>query len=138
MSETGTTSAESIAVDLVDWLDAWNDHDVERTLSFYTDDLEYQDPSTGGPLNGLPALEECLRKTWQAIPDLAFTARRLIVQGDWIAAEWFASGTAKGEYGGLPATGRRFDKVEGVDIAQTRGDKIAVDRAYFDLSILTK
>lgn len=138
MSTATSTTSQSYAVDLVGWLAAWNDHDADGVITYYTDDVEYQDPATDGALHGKDALRSHLKAMWKAFPDLTFEARTLIAKPDGFAAEWYASCTHAEEFAGLPGTGKRFEKRVGVDVCQVRDGKIAIDRAYFDLAVLAE
>ena len=68
--------AESFAVE---WIEAWNAHDLDRVLAHYTDDVEMSSPYvarfTGESSGGLSGKQQ-LRLYWQTalqkIPDLHF------------------------------------------------------------------
>lgn len=62
-----------------DWVDSWNQHDLVRILSHYTDDFEMTSPViikiTGEPsgrLKGKDAVGAYWAKALQLIPDLHF------------------------------------------------------------------
>jgi len=62
-----------------DWLSAWNDHDLERILSHYDDEVELISPVTlkllnngDGVVRGKAALREYFRRGLQAYPNLHF------------------------------------------------------------------
>jgi predicted ester cyclase len=47
-----------------------------------------------------------LRGWIEAFPDFRWELRHLLVDGDWIAAHFLASGTHRGTFRGVAATGR--------------------------------
>jgi aspartyl-tRNA synthetase len=47
-----------------------------------------------------------LREWIEAFPDLRWELRHLLVDGDWIAGHFRVSGTHRGTFRGVPATGR--------------------------------
>ena len=64
----------------VDWIAAWNAHDIERILSHYTDDVRLSSPfvtSIAGVETGVVAGKSALSIYWQKalamLPDLHFT-----------------------------------------------------------------
>lgn len=72
--------AETFAVD---WIDAWNSHDLERILSHYTDDFEMSSPvivqvmgEPSGVLRGKQKIRAYWAKALERSPNLHF---------EWIA-----------------------------------------------------
>ncbi|MBI5559564.1 MAG: nuclear transport factor 2 family protein [Deltaproteobacteria bacterium] len=62
-----------------DWIDAWNNHDLDRILSHYIDDFEMSSPviikmagEPSGTLKGKEAVGSYWAKALQLIPDLHF------------------------------------------------------------------
>jgi len=62
-----------------DWIDSWNNHDLQRILSHYTDDFEMTSPviiqlanEPSGTLKGKTAVADYWAKALQLIPDLHF------------------------------------------------------------------
>jgi len=62
-----------------DWIDSWNQHDLGRILSHYTDDFEMSSPvivemvgEPSGTLKGKKAVGAYWAKALQLIPDLHF------------------------------------------------------------------
>ena len=63
-----------------DWIAAWNSHDLDRVLAFYTDDFEMSSPlivrvmsEPSGTLSGKPAIRAYWEKAMSLVPDLHFT-----------------------------------------------------------------
>ncbi|HEY2258085.1 MAG TPA: nuclear transport factor 2 family protein [Solirubrobacteraceae bacterium] len=62
-----------------DWIAAWNDHDLDRVLSHYRDDVVFTSPfavlhaeARDGVVLGRPALRRYFQRALQAYPDLHF------------------------------------------------------------------
>ena len=62
-----------------DWIDAWNQHDLDRVLSHYTDDFEMSSPviikvagEPSGTLKGKAAVAAYWAKALQLVPNLHF------------------------------------------------------------------
>lgn len=59
-----------------------------------------------------------------AFPDLTFTIEDHIAEGDRVVTRWSAVGTHKGDFQGIPATGKRV-QISGTDIDRIENGKIA-------------
>lgn len=62
-----------------DWIDSWNNHDLERILSHYTDDFEMTSPfialimkQSNGTLKGKEQIRNYWQKSLEKFPDLHF------------------------------------------------------------------
>jgi predicted ester cyclase len=71
-------------------------------------DLHYEDPLSGGPLEGLDALGDHAARLWHAFPDVVVErAGERLTDGRYVAAPCRLVGTHRGELPRLPATGRQ-------------------------------
>jgi predicted ester cyclase len=59
-----------------------------------------------------------------AFPDFAMEIVELIAEGDKVVAHFRCSGTHRGEWLGVPPTGRRFEKVDEVYIFEIRDGRL--------------
>jgi steroid delta-isomerase-like uncharacterized protein len=60
----------------------------------------------------------------QGFPDVRSTIEDLIAEGDTVAARWIAHATHKGEYMGIPPTGKAVE-FTGISVYRIEGGKIA-------------
>jgi steroid delta-isomerase-like uncharacterized protein len=60
------------------------------------------------------------------------------VAGSWGVMEWVMSGTHKGDFPGLPATGKRFADVRGTTVVELEGGKIRRNSDYWDAATFMK
>ena len=60
-----------------------------------------------------------------AFPDFEMEIVELIAEGDAVVAHFRCSGTHRGEWLGVPATGRRFDGVDEIYIFRVEDGKLA-------------
>jgi predicted ester cyclase len=107
-----------------------------------TEDIVWEDPALTEPARGIPAVQEFMRTSFQAFPDLHFSAPdppHLTMTGDLIAWAWSMEGTMKGTIDppGFAPTGRRM-RVEGVDLWRMRDERIAGYRAFYDVMDLAR
>jgi len=108
-----------------DFLSAWNEQDVEKTLACYTEDCVYVDPNTRGPVVGHEALRRYLTRLfgqWK----MHWSRRELfpLADGNGSAFLWHAQLT--------PASGGRTVEIDGMDLALVRGGKLCRNEVYFD------
>jgi steroid delta-isomerase-like uncharacterized protein len=85
------------------YLAACNAHAFDRLSAFVAEDVWVNDQ-----LQGLPAYAAGLREVVRAFPDYHWELRGLLVDGDSIAAHFTDTGTHRGEFLGVPATGRKI------------------------------
>lgn len=87
----------------------------------------------------ITAPEELEREVWvgrlagvrAAVPDIRFTIRDVLVEGDRAAAWWEATGTHTAEGLGMPPTGRSFS-IAGMGIATVRDGRLAHIKEIWD------
>jgi ketosteroid isomerase-like protein len=73
----------------VEWIDAWNRHDLDAILAHYADDFEMRSPliaqfagEPSGRLSGKPAVGAYWATALQRMPDLRFTLLDVLVGVD--------------------------------------------------------
>lgn len=69
--------------------------------------------------------------TYTAFPDLQWTIKELIAEGDRVAALVLIEGTHLGEYLGAAGTGRRV-RIYSVDVARVQDDQFIEHRGVLD------
>ena len=121
-------SADLLRLWFEDYLDAVNRHDLAAIRRFVAAGVRRQGRPRGADA-WLADVEDLLR----AFPDVQFKRIHVLVEGDRVAAHLRARGTHRGEFLGVPATGRHvnwaefsFYRVLGEQIAEYAG---TVDRA---------
>jgi predicted ester cyclase len=67
-----------------------------------------------------------------AFPDFEMEIVDLIAEGDKVVGHFRCSGTHLGDWLGLPATGRRFEKVDEIYIFAVRGGRLVSARGVED------
>jgi steroid delta-isomerase-like uncharacterized protein len=112
---------------------AWNSHNIDQVLVFYSPDYEGEDVGLAQPQRGLDGLAKMLSRYWQAFPDLRFTEDERIIQDDRVAQVWTAQGTHLGRIMNIPPTHRRVF-VHGTSILQIRDSKVLRARYIWDVA----
>jgi len=114
-----------------------NKDQIDSAGQFFWEDMVEQVPLPGqGP--GLGGLKDALRGMRAAFPDMHWTVEEQIAEGDKVATRFEWTGTHRGEFLGVPATGRAV-KVWGVVIDRLEGGKIKDTRIIMDsLGLMTQ
>ena len=120
------------------YLDAWNSCDTDAMAQLITEDIEWADPALPEPARGVPAVQEFMRASSRAFPDLRFgepDPPALAVTGDVVLWGWCMEGTHRGALDppGFAPTGRAM-RVDGFDQWTMRDGRIARYRAFYDMN----
>ena len=103
---------------------AWNSQDMDKLVTFYTDDCIKEDLAVGVATRGKKELKALTSGAFAAMPDLKTELKSSFNSGDWAATEWIMSGTYSNNFPGIPpATGKSFS-VRGATIMELRNGKI--------------
>jgi steroid delta-isomerase-like uncharacterized protein len=103
-----------------------NDRDLDAAGDYVAEDVVEQVPFPGqGP--GLAGLKDVLRGLFAAFPDMHWTIDEQIAETEKVLTRFTWTGTHKGEFFGVPASGRTvsvwgmvIDRIENGRISQTR------------------
>jgi len=117
-----------------DYMAAWNSHDMERILSFFTDDLVYEDVALGKVIRGKKELKDFISSMLVDFPDFRFEVKSGFNTIDRSAGEWVMTGTfAHSSTPGVLATGKSFS-LRGASIMEFRGGKISRNTDYWNMA----
>jgi steroid delta-isomerase-like uncharacterized protein len=84
------------------YLEHCNEHDFDGMASFYTSTIKVNDV----PMDPATVAAQFAR-LFSAFPDWHWEIRNLVVDGDYIAGHFAVTGTHRGPFQGIEATGRR-------------------------------
>jgi steroid delta-isomerase-like uncharacterized protein len=105
------------------WLEAWNTNDLDAAEGLLQDDYVRHDanlPDIVGP----QAERQFVATALAAFPDLRFEAQHLVAEDDLVMGRLRVQGTHRGEFMGVPASGRRLD-IQTVETFRLLDGKIA-------------
>jgi steroid delta-isomerase-like uncharacterized protein len=110
---------------------------IESAAQYVWEDVVEQVPLPGqGP--GLDGLKEILRAMRTGFPDIVFSITEQIAEGNKVASRFEWTGTHKGEFLGIPATGRPVN-VWGIVIDHLENGRIKDTRIIMDtLGLMTQ
>jgi steroid delta-isomerase-like uncharacterized protein len=89
-----------------DALAAWNRGDTDAIVANVAEDVIWRDVALGMPLHGRDALLDAARKYMKAFPDMRIEETSSTLAVPRLAQELTISGTHRGEFLGIPPTGR--------------------------------
>jgi steroid delta-isomerase-like uncharacterized protein len=112
---------------------AWNSHDIENVLSFYSPEYIADDIGQASLLRGHKGLREMLETYWRAFPDLEFAVTDMVIERSRVATAWVAAGTHQGTIMNIPPTGHKVE-VRGVSIIDIEDGLIVRGQYIWDLA----
>ncbi len=81
------------------YLQRCNEHRFDELGEFVADEVN-------GPEEGLKNYVDGLHAVVEGFPDYQWDLQRLLIDGDWLAARLYGTGTHTGPFRGIAATGR--------------------------------
>jgi steroid delta-isomerase-like uncharacterized protein len=120
--------------ELIDgWQAAWSGKDPAAFGEVCAAGIQYEDPLTDAPLEGIGALSAHAARLWAGFPDARMerTGERL-TDGKFLAAPCKVLGTHRAPLEGLPAT-NRFVVVHCVFYCELQHDLLLRVRAFYDV-----
>ena len=112
---------------------AWNSHDIEQVLCFYSSRYVAEDVGQAFLLRGHEGVRAMLENYWQAFPDLEFTVTDTVIQDSRMTIVWMAEGTHEGTIMNIPPTGHRV-AVRGVSIIDVEDGLVVRGQYIWDLA----
>jgi steroid delta-isomerase-like uncharacterized protein len=124
---------EDIAALMAGRDEAWRRGDVEAlTLTHAEDGVSFSPMQ--GRLDGRDRIGAVYQDWFTAFPGLTFTTESLLIDDHRVAQFFTISGTHQGPFGGVPATGRKF-QITGAWLFSLREDGLIVeDRRVYDVT----
>ena len=98
------------------WIEAYNQRDLEAEANLLAPGFVAHVPDAPAPLDleGLESWRQFTAPFTEAFPDLRLTIQDIAAEGDTVAARVVFEGTHRGEFQGLPPTGKQvaFSSIE--------------------------
>jgi len=103
-------------------VDIYNGHDIARFDALLTDDCVLV--RNGESAVGRDAVKKVLARLYAAFPDIIYGVEEALLADNRIVMRWTGTGTHRGEYLGIPPTGRSI-RYEGITLFERTGDRIS-------------
>ena len=109
-----------------------NQKKIEFLKDIYDENYLFTDLLSGGTNQGIKQLYDFLPYMFKAVPDIHFTVDIIVAENDMVVAECTATGTQKGEFFDIPASGNKFD-VKEIFIYTLKDGKIIANKGMLNL-----
>ena len=113
------------------WIQAFNERDWATEAACRTADYVAHMSGIPMPLDAA-GWEAFLQAFSTALPDAQIAVDGSLAERDLVASRWTITGTHRGEFQGVPPTGRQVT-MSGIDISRVVNGKVAEHWAQFDL-----
>jgi steroid delta-isomerase-like uncharacterized protein len=112
---------------------AWRHLDAETLVADYAEDAVVESPLAGGTTSGRDQIRQVFQTYFVAFPDLGMDVQEVLVDDQRAAVMANFSGTDRGGFMGMPATGRRVT-IPVVFLYEFKDGKIVRDRRVYDFT----
>lgn len=109
--------------------EVWNEGRPELIDELFADDFVWH--SNDGPPMDREAWRQFVGVYMNAFPDVHFTTKTVIAEGDLVLHDWRVTGTQTGELMGIPATGRAID-IGGASIYRVHDGRMVEGWSLYD------
>ncbi len=127
-----TVSIEQNKAAVLRFFDEFNRQNRSAFSEILTPDYTLDFPGGPGTAHGIPELLEAAAGFISTFPDLHFTVKNIIAEGDHVATYWTMRATQKGPLGPVPGTNKQIE-MTGTSYMRLRDGKICEDRVRADL-----
>ena len=110
---------------------AFNKHDLEKFLSFHTDDVVTESVPDGSVIKGKDALRDYLNGYYTGFSDFKMAMTSCVISGNRQYEEYIATGTHTGAFQGIPASGNKIS-LRGILVRELKRGKTSRVINYFD------
>ena len=112
-------------------MESENTHDFDVTLATFADHPRYEIVPTGEVYDGADEVSRYYQETRTAFPDQRNELIALHHADDGVIVEFRLRGTHKGEFRGVPPTGKSFE-CRMAAFFLFEGERLVNERVYFD------
>ena len=117
------------------WIESLNRGDVSAAEATFAPDCVFHITGVAEPLRGIGPWKDLVAGFLAAFPDMHFTMKDQLVQGDLVAFRWTATGTHTGPLGAAPPTGKSI-VVDGLIMDRVAGSKVLERWEQWDQSVM--
>jgi steroid delta-isomerase-like uncharacterized protein len=109
----------------------WKKGNIDFIDEVYAQNCSVHDPFF--PSHGVAEMKAQARQMRSAVADMHMEVHEVLADGDMTAARYTMGGTPRGEFQGLPATGKSFVST-GVMLDKWEGDRIVEEWNSYDMA----
>ena len=112
-------------------IELWNTGNPEVAKKLYSDNAQRTDPNQASGARGSQEISRYVAEVRAEFPDLKLQVNEKVHEGNLLVTHWTCTGTHRGDFQGIPATGKRVN-ISGVAFARIENGKVTDERTYFD------
>ncbi|HEX4732823.1 MAG TPA: ester cyclase [Thermoleophilaceae bacterium] len=116
-------------------MESENSHEFDVTLATFADQPRYEIVATGEIYDGAEEVDRYYQETRAAFPDRRNELIALHHSDDAVVAEFWLRGTDKGEFRGVPPTGKSFE-CRMAAFFLFEDERLVCERVYFDAATI--
>lgn len=109
----------------------WNTGNPEVARQLYGEGAERSDPNQSEPARGPQQIARYVAEVRAGFPDFKLEIKQRVAEGNRLVTYWTCTGTHKGDFQGIPPTGKRIE-ITGLALNRIENGKVAEERVYFD------
>lgn len=109
----------------------WNTGDLNLATEVYNENCRWSGPDRTEPIRGPQQLAQYVAYVRTAFPDFKLQANERLQDGDRLATHWTITGTQRGEFQGIPPTGKQIN-ITGVTMWRIENGQVTEEHVYFD------
>ncbi len=109
----------------------WSTGNPDVAKELYSDDAQRYDPNQPEAARGSQEIARYVAEVRTGYPDFKLEINDKVSEGNRLVTHWTCTGTHKGEFQGIPATGKRI-KISGLALVRIENGKITEEHVYFD------
>jgi len=113
-----------------------NRHDLEAVMATFGRDARYVDEPWSDHRSGRDAVRCYYTELMSALPDLSIDVKQKHVAAESVVVEVIISGTHRGPWRGLPATGRQIEFPLCGVYSFDGDDRLSGERIYYDRGVV--
>jgi len=113
-----------------------NRHDLEAVMATFGRDARYDDEPWADHRSGREAVRCYYTELMSALPDLSIDVKQKHVAAESVVVEVIISGTHRGPWRGLPATGRQIEFPLCGVYSFDGDDRLSGERIYYDRGVV--
>jgi steroid delta-isomerase-like uncharacterized protein len=103
--------------------EVWNRGNYAVVNELVASDIVVHASTPDGEIHGPEGVKQFYATLRRAFPDIHFTIEDQIAEGDRVVTRWTARGTHRGEFNGIPPTGKQ-GAISGIDIDRIADGKV--------------
>jgi steroid delta-isomerase-like uncharacterized protein len=116
------------------WNQAFTSLDADGLAAMHAPDCKVTSPMFGH-MTGREAVAESYARLFTAFPGWEITTTELLIDGDRVAQVFASIGTHKGEFMGIPGTGKKA-QLHGVRLMRLKDGLIQEETRLYDFTLL--